>query len=113
MIEDGMMRLYNISDERVTKVINGTRVSIPAHGSANVSEKKGRVMLECFSGKLTEDSNYDKHQYSEIEFGAVEALDVDALRKVCRVLMSGEKPDFAAALRDAEEREKGKLNKKS
>ena len=114
MIEDGMMRLYNISNERVTKVINGTRVSIPAHGSANVSERKGRVMLECYPGQLTEDSNYDKHQYGEDEFAAIDALDVDALRGICRVLMSGEKPDFASALRDMENRQaKSVPNKKS
>ncbi len=113
MIEDGMIMLYNISSERVTKVINGTRISIPAHGSVNISERKGRVMLETFPDKLTEDSNYDKHQYSQDDFDMLAMIDEEGLRNVCRVLMSGERPDLARAVFDTEERKNAKLNKKS
>ncbi|MBQ7650553.1 MAG: hypothetical protein IJS15_06315 [Victivallales bacterium] len=106
MIEDGMIRIYNRTDERITKVINGVRITIPAHGSANVSERKGRNMLASFPNHLTEDSEYEKHQFTEEDIAKVDLLDLEACRACLRVMMSGQQPDFDKALLETEEREK-------
>lgn len=105
MIEDGMIRIYNRTDERITKVINGVRITIPAHGSANVSERKGRNMLASFPNHLTEDSEYGKHQYTEEDLVKVDLMDLEACRACLRVMMSGQQPDFDKALSETEERE--------
>lgn len=108
MIEDGMIRIYNKTDERVSKVINGTRITIPAHGSANVSERKGRNMLETFPNHLTEDSEYERHQYTEEDIAKVDEMDLDAARACLRVMMSGQTPDLDKAVAETEERQSGK-----
>ena len=108
MIEDGMIRIYNKTDERVSKVINGTRITVPAHGSANVSERKGRNMLESFPNHLTEDSEYERHQYTEEDIAKVDALDLDAAQACLRVMMSGQAPDFDRAVAETEERKNNK-----
>ena len=102
MIEDGMIRLYNKSAERVSHVINGVRITIPAHGSANVSERKGRRMLELYPMQLTEDSEYDKHKFSAEDVAKVDKMDLDACRECLRVFMAGQSPDLDKAVEETE-----------
>ena len=102
MIEDGMIRLYNKSSERVSHVINGMRITIPAHGSANVSERKGRKMLELYPLQLTEDSEYNKHKFSEDDIAKVDLMDLEACRECLRVFMAGQVPDLDKAVEDTD-----------
>ena len=113
MIEDGMIRIYNKTSERISKVINGVRITIPAYGSANVSERKGRNMLESFPNHLTEDSEYDKHQYTEEDIAKVDQMDLEAARGCLRVMLSGQSPDLDLAVSETEDRKKAKQNKNS
>lgn len=106
MIEDGMIRIYNKTAERVSKVIRGVRVTVPAYGSVNVSERKGREMLASFPGHLTEDSEYYKHKYSEEDVAKVDLLDIEACRGCLKVMMAGQRPDIDEALEETENREK-------
>lgn len=101
MIEDGMIRLYNKSNERVTKVIRGVRITIPAHGSANVSERKGREMMDSFPDALTEDSAYERHTYTDEDLMLIEQLDLEACRACLQVIMSGNRPDLQKAVEDS------------
>lgn len=114
MDESGVIRIYNRSDERVTKVIRGTRISIPAHGGATVSARKGREMLQCYPGQLTEDSAaaFLVDAYTEEEMAMVDGLNEEELRKCLRVVMSGHKANIKQAL-EASQAKKLEFNKNS
>lgn len=102
-MEEGVIRVYNSGDKLVTKVINGVRITIPGKGSAEVSARKGHLLLAEFP-QLTEDSAFASRQYTPEQMETAELLDEESLRQCVRVLMAGHRPDLDKALAETSAR---------
>jgi hypothetical protein len=95
------IRLINKSDHRVRQMIDGEILVVPVNGELVTSVQKGQRMLQDHPQELTDDAEYKLHsRYSEEEFEAINRLDANALRKILRVVMTGNKADIKAALAD-------------
>ena len=104
MNDDGVMRLYNPDDRQISMIVAGTRVTIPARGSVNVSVRKGRELMKAYP-QLTEDSQ-GRVAYGPEALAQVDRLDDERCRQCLRVMVAGQRPDLEKAVMDSESAKK-------
>lgn len=98
---DGVIRVYNRSERMVNELLDGVRVVIPGRGSADVSAKRAKFMLDKYPDTLTEDPNYARRVFTKDDYDMVDELDEGRLRALLKVVMSGKgTPDIKAAYDD-------------
>lgn len=88
-----MITVYNRGEKPVAEFVNGTRVVVPAKGSAQTTEAKAKMLLaQCPELSLTPPA-----LYTDAEFAKVEALPCPpGVRAALTLLMRGEKLDVGA-----------------